>query len=31
MNYFLVAWLAQRASDDFDAVAALIVELREIV
>ncbi len=31
VNYFLVAWLAARASDAFDAVAALIVELREIV
>jgi|GEM_PF-3358757 len=31
VNYFLVAWLAHRASDAFDAVAALILELREIV
>lgn len=29
--YFLLAWFARRASDAFDAIAALIGELGEIV
>lgn len=31
LNYFLVGWLAHRASDAFEAVAALIREMGEIV
>ena len=29
--YFLLAWFARRASDAFDAIAALVAELGEIV